>query len=114
MNLAQSTLMNVMKIPHFGRHRELNACVKILLSCYHGGYLWIDHRITVDLMQEPDLQDFYLGKSTDRALEWNIKDTYDDVEKRRQGYKVDSIQNGTVHLACQLIIGNIVRKNIPT
>jgi hypothetical protein len=36
MNLAQSTLLNVMKIPHFGRHQEVNACVKLLLSCYHG------------------------------------------------------------------------------
>jgi hypothetical protein len=32
MNLAQSTLLNVMKIPHFGRHQEVNACVKLLLS----------------------------------------------------------------------------------
>jgi hypothetical protein len=36
MNLAQSTLLNVMKIPHFGRHQEVNSCVKLLLSCYHG------------------------------------------------------------------------------
>jgi hypothetical protein len=32
MNLAQSTILNVMKIPHFGRHQEVNTCVKILLS----------------------------------------------------------------------------------
>jgi hypothetical protein len=50
MNLAQSTLLNVMKIPHFGRHQEVNSCVKILLSCYHDSYLWLDHRIIVDLM----------------------------------------------------------------
>jgi hypothetical protein len=37
MNFAQSTLLNVMKIPHFGRHQEVNNCVKLLLSCYHGG-----------------------------------------------------------------------------
>jgi hypothetical protein len=48
MNLAQSTLLNVMKIPHFGRHQEVNACVKLLLASYHGGYLWLNHRITVD------------------------------------------------------------------
>jgi hypothetical protein len=78
MNLAQSTLLNVMNIPHFGRHQEVNACVKIVLSCYHGGYLWLDRRITVDptlihriiglSMQGPDSQDFYLGKASDRAL----------------------------------------------
>ena len=48
MNLTQSTLLNVMKIPHFGRHQEVNACVKLLLESYHGGYLWLDHRITID------------------------------------------------------------------
>jgi hypothetical protein len=26
-----------MKIRHFGRHQEVNACVNMLLSCYHGG-----------------------------------------------------------------------------
>jgi hypothetical protein len=37
MNLMQSTLLNVMKIPHFGRHQEVNACVKLHLVRYHGG-----------------------------------------------------------------------------
>jgi hypothetical protein len=48
MNLEQSTLLNVMKIPHFGRHQEVNACVKLLLSYYHGGYLWLNPHIIVD------------------------------------------------------------------
>ena len=47
--MAQSTMLNVMKIPQFGCHQEVNACVKLLLSCYHGGYMWLDWRITMDL-----------------------------------------------------------------
>jgi hypothetical protein len=50
MNLAQSTLLNVMKIPNFSRHQEVNTCIKLLLSCYHGGYLWLNCHITVDPM----------------------------------------------------------------
>jgi hypothetical protein len=124
MNLAQSTLLNVMKISHFGRHQEVNACVKLLLSCYHGRYLLLDHRITVNLMlihritglsmQGHDPRDFYPGKATDRSLAQKIKDTYDNVEKGMRGYKVASIQNGVVHLACKLLAGKLVRKNIPT
>jgi hypothetical protein len=124
MNLVQSTLLNVMKIPHFGRHQEFNACAKLLLSCYHGSYLWLDrhiivdptliHRITGLSMQGPEPQDFYPRKATDRALAQSIKDTYGVVEKGTRGYKVDSIQNGVVHLACQLITRNLGRKNIPT
>jgi hypothetical protein len=99
MNLVQSTLLNVMKIPHFGRHHEVNACVNILLSCYHGGYLWINWRITVDLMlihritglsmQQLNPHNFYLGKASNPCL-------------------------GTMRLAYQLIAGKIVIKNRPT
>jgi hypothetical protein len=110
MNLTQSIVLNVMKIPHFGRHQEVNTCIKLMLSCYHGGYLWLDRRITVDpmlihriiglSMQGPEPQDFYPRKVADRALAQRIKDTYGDVEKGMRGYKVASIQNGAVHLAC--------------
>jgi hypothetical protein len=37
--IVRSTILNVMKFPHFDRHQEVNACIKLLLSCYHGGNL---------------------------------------------------------------------------
>jgi hypothetical protein len=68
-NLSQSTLLNVMNIPHFGRHQEVNGCIKLLLYCYHGRYLWLNRCITVGLtlinwiigfiMQGLDPHDFY-------------------------------------------------------
>jgi hypothetical protein len=74
-NHMQSTLLNVMKIPHFEQHQEVNACVKLLLSCYHGRYLWMNRRITIDLtlinqiiglsMKGPDPHEFYPGKTSD-------------------------------------------------
>jgi hypothetical protein len=77
MNLAESTLLNVMKIPHFGRHQKVNFCVK-LLAIYHEGYLWLKHHIYIDpvlinritglSMQGPDPQDYYPGKTVDHAL----------------------------------------------
>jgi hypothetical protein len=51
--IVRSMILNVMKIPHFGIHQEVNVCVKILLSCYHGGYLWLDRCITMDLNANP-------------------------------------------------------------
>jgi hypothetical protein len=110
MDIARSTILNVMKIPHFNRYQEVNACVKILLSCYHGGYLWLDRRITIDLMpihriiglsiEGHDPEDFYLGKAVDCTLAQRIKENYDDVEKGKWGYKVASIQNDALCLAC--------------
>jgi hypothetical protein len=65
-------------------------------------------------MQGLDPQEFYPGKAVDRALAQRIKETYGDVEKEKQGYKVASIHNGAVCLAYQLIVGKIIRKNRPT
>jgi hypothetical protein len=48
MDLAQSTILNVMKIPHFGKQQEVNACLNLLLSSFHGGYLWLEKHITID------------------------------------------------------------------
>ena len=124
MDIVRSTILNVMKIPHFRRHQEVNVCVKLLLSFFHGGYMWLERCITVDpalihrisrlSMQRPDPQEVYPGKAADRALAQRIKDTYGDVEKGKRGYKVASIQNGAVRLAFQLIVGKLVRKNRPT
>jgi hypothetical protein len=35
-------------------------------------------------------------------------------EKGKRGYKVSSIQDGTMHLTWKLIAGKLVRKNFPT
>ena len=37
--LEWSGLLNLLRIPHFGRGAKVNAMVRILLSCVHGGYL---------------------------------------------------------------------------
>jgi hypothetical protein len=37
MDITRSTILNVMKIPHFGRHQEVNVCIKILLCFFNGG-----------------------------------------------------------------------------
>jgi hypothetical protein len=124
MNLTHSTLLNVVKVPHFDRHQEVNACVKLLLASYHGGYLWLYCRITVDptlinritrlSMQGPDPHDYYPGKTTDHALAQKIKEAYGGVEKGARGYKVASIESGAVRLAWKLIAGKMVCKNRPT
>lgn len=40
--LEKSGILNLLEVPQFGRSLEINACVKLLLSCVHGGTLWLD------------------------------------------------------------------------
>jgi hypothetical protein len=51
-------------------------------------------------MQGHNPQQFYLGKTSDCSLEQRIKEAYDEFEKGKRGYKIASIQDGAVHLAC--------------
>jgi hypothetical protein len=98
-----------MKIPHFGRHQEVNSCVNQMLVSYHGGYLWLNRCITIYptlinqitglSMQGPDPHDYYPRKTVDHALAQKIKEAYGDVEKGVQGYKVASIKSEAVCLA---------------
>ena len=52
--LQPSGLLNLLQIPHFSRNNEINAVMKVLLSCVHGGHLWLECRvnITIDLIHQ--------------------------------------------------------------
>jgi hypothetical protein len=47
--LTLSGLLNLLCIPHFGRSLELNAVVKVLLSYVHNDYLWLDHKVDLNV-----------------------------------------------------------------
>ena len=47
--LTPSGLLNLLRISHFARSPELNTVVKVLLSCMHDGYLWLDRKIDVNV-----------------------------------------------------------------
>jgi hypothetical protein len=72
------------------------------------------HLITGLSVQGPDPHQFYPGKTSDRSAAQCINEDYGDVEKGKRGCKVASIQDGALCLACQLIDGNIFRKNCLT
>ena len=74
--LAPSGLLNLLRIPHFGWSLELNAIVKVLLSCVRDGYLWLDrpidlnvdviHHITRLSKVDVDPSTHFVGKNLDR------------------------------------------------
>lgn len=76
--LAPLGLLNLLRIPHFVRSPELNMVVKVLLSCVHDGYLWLDckidvnvdviHRITGLSKVGTDPTLHFVGKNLDQKL----------------------------------------------
>lgn len=71
-------ITNVLDIPHFGRSTYITYYVKTLLSCIHGGYLWLNppvsidaeliHRITGLPMVGEDPAPLFLNKKTDKIV----------------------------------------------
>jgi hypothetical protein len=46
--LQKEGILNLYDIPHFGWSTNINACVKVLLICVHGGTLWLDPPVSID------------------------------------------------------------------
>jgi len=40
--LERVGILNLFEITHFFRSQEVKSCVKMMLTCVHGGYLWLD------------------------------------------------------------------------
>jgi len=41
--------MNLLEIPHFGKGKDVNKCVKKLLVVMHGGILWLNRPVSIDI-----------------------------------------------------------------
>ena len=77
-----SGLLILLRSSHFGRSPELNAVVKVLISCVHEGYLRLDKKIdlNVDVIHiitglskvggDPSVH--FIGKNLDRKLAMKI------------------------------------------
>ena len=46
--LERSGLLNLLRIPHFGRGSEVNVVVHVLLSYVHVGYLWLGNKVNMN------------------------------------------------------------------
>jgi hypothetical protein len=47
--VGKTCILNLLDIPHFGRSAEINICVKLLLICVHGLFLWLDRPVSIDI-----------------------------------------------------------------
>ena len=105
---------------HFGWINEANACVKQLLACFHGGYLWLDEPVafTVELISEimgipkhgPDPSQYIWGKDNERKLEMTLKKGY-ARERDGRAYRIDSVNDHAVCIGVRILASKVVRKN---
>jgi hypothetical protein len=64
IGLFNTCIMNFLEIPHFGRGKYVNNCVKQLLTVLHGGFLWMDKLVSIDV----ELISFIIGLPSDGEM----------------------------------------------
>jgi hypothetical protein len=47
--LANTSILNLLEIPHCGRGKEARNCVKKFMVVLHGGLLWLEDLISIDI-----------------------------------------------------------------
>jgi hypothetical protein len=47
--LAKASILVLLEISHFGRAQDVTNCVKQLMEVTHGGYLWVEVPISIDV-----------------------------------------------------------------
>ena len=121
-NLASSGLLNLLCIPHFGHSLELNVVVKVLLSFIHYGYLWLDHKIdlNVDAIHciiglskvGADPSSHFVGKNLDRKLTVKLTKEF-NLSKGGRAYDAATIQDEALRFTIQLLARWVLRKCRP-
>jgi hypothetical protein len=47
--LVNTGILNLLEIPHFRRGKDVNNYIKKLLEVLHGGFLWLDEPVSIDV-----------------------------------------------------------------
>lgn len=112
--LEPSSLLNLLRIPHFERSTEVTTVVKILLSCMHEGFLWLAkkvdlnvhliHRITGLSKRGTDPTNHFVGKELDRQIAERMKRPY-NLQKGGRAFDAAIIEDDTVWFTIQLLAG---------
>jgi hypothetical protein len=102
LGLYNIGIMNLLDIPHFGCGKYINGCVKQLLARVHGGILWMDRLvpINVDLIAEitglptdGEKPEQYLeDKTKEKSISDEIKVKY-GAERGNRGIRINDIND---------------------
>ena len=116
--IARAELLGLINMPHFGRPTEVNACVKQLLACFHGRYLWLDESVVVTMelisaitrlpKDGPDPSQYIRGKDNDKKLAMTLKKRY-ALEHDERAYRIDSINDRAICIDAKILARKVPR-----
>jgi hypothetical protein len=119
LGLYNTWIMNLLDIPHFGHSKYINGCVKQLLARVHGGVLWMDRLvpINVDLIatitglpMDGEKPEQYLeDKTKEKAISDEIKENY-GTDRGNRGININDINDPATRFTTRLLGCNLMHK----
>jgi hypothetical protein len=117
--LANTDILNLLDIPHFGRGRDVKNCIKKMMEVTHGGYIWVEDLVSIyvelisyikGLPSRGENPAQYLDdKTMENVLIEDMKKTY-GIEKGSRGIIIKPISDTTMRLATKIMAFKLLKK----
>jgi hypothetical protein len=112
MGLYNTRIMNLLDVLHFRCGKHINGCVKQLLARVHGGILWMDRSvpINVDLIaaitriptNEENPEKYLEDKTKAKSISDEIKAKY-GTERGNNGIRISDINDPATRFATRML-----------
>jgi hypothetical protein len=117
--LEKTGILGPLDLPHFDKGQHTTACVKQLLAVTHGGDIWLDKLVSINVeimanitgfpSQGMDLAHFLDDKARDKDLEEEMKKKY-ETERGTRGIIIKRINDVTTQLGMKILSCKLLRK----
>jgi hypothetical protein len=111
--------MNLLEIPHFGCEKDVDNCVKQLLALVHGGILWLERLVSIDVYLIANIivlptngenpGKYLYDKTKEKTLVEEMKKTYGTMRGSR-GMIINKINEPVIRLEMKLMACKLIRK----
>jgi hypothetical protein len=117
--LEKTGILGLLELPHFGRGQYANSCIKQLMVVTHGGDLWLDKLISIDveliahitglaIMGHGSAQ-FLKDKTKEKSLTEEMKKKY-DTERGMHRIIIKWISDSATRMAMKIMACKLLRK----
>jgi hypothetical protein len=117
--LEKTRILGLFDLPHFGRGQYATACFKQLLAVTHGGDIWLDKLVSVDVelianitglpSRGMDPMQFLDNKSREKVLAEDMKNKY-ATDRGTRGIIIKRINDAATQLGEKILACKLLRK----
>jgi hypothetical protein len=117
--LARTRILGLLDLPHFGRGQYANNCIKKWMAVTHGGYLWMEKIVSIDVelvthitglpSRGMDLGQFLKYKTKEKPLDEEMKKKY-DTERGSRRIIIKIISDIATRMETKIMTCKLIRK----